>query len=308
MSLLLSQLGAVETVSLAAQSAGPIFSKTVLYQAYTVSPIPPASIGWFQPLTEPQRFKPRLQSGLHQFTAFNPLPAVSFSWIYPYTDPVRIKPRLQTGLQQTLAFNTLPVVSFGWYRSLEEPKRFRPSLTPAQHQFYTTDPFPIPPLQIGWYQAFSEPKRFRPELRPAQQQFQAFDPFPLQNPVLLNWFQPLSEPKRFKPDLKTSAHIFLAFDPNPIPTPPERAQGGYLPYHEHATLGWGAIRAYPQVIVDIAFETAIRGLPEPMPQAVIAAMLAPDKERLTRIAEAAAAFDLELVMKYLEAMGIDFDG
>jgi len=98
------------------------------------------------------------------------------------------------------------------------------------------------------------------------------------------------------------------FTPNIPPVViPGTPAGGYMPYTETATLGWGAIRAYPQVIFDVAYEQAPRGVLAPVEKPVIAAMPVSDKEKLARYAAAAAAFDLDLVRKYLEAVGIDLD-
>jgi hypothetical protein len=109
----------------------------------------------------------------------------------------------------------------------------------------------------------------------------------------------------FDPRIRKSIAVFTPNIP-PVVIPGTPA-GGIRPYNEVATLGWGAIRAYPQVIFDLAYETPPRGVPEPEEMPAIAAVLASDDGKLQRYAEAAAAFDLALVRKYLEAMGIETD-
>jgi hypothetical protein len=81
--------------------------------------------------------------------------------------------------------------------------------------------------------------------------------------------------------------------------------GAVGPVYDVAILGWGAVRAYPQVIFDFAIETPPRGLPEAAPARVIVATPLSERDRLARYAEAAAAFDMDLVMKYLAAVGIE---
>jgi len=109
-------------------------------------------------------------------------------------------------------------------------------------------------------------------------------------------------------DLTTKKSIAV-FTPNIPPVViPGTPAGGYMPYTETATLGWGAICAYPQVVFDVAYEQAPRGVLAPVENPVIAAMPVSDKEKLARFAAAAAAFDLDLVRRYLEAVGIDIDG
>lgn len=109
----------------------------------------------------------------------------------------------------------------------------------------------------------------------------------------------------FDPRIRKSIAVFTPNIP-PVVIPGTPA-GGIRPYNEIATLGWGAIRAYPQIIFDLAYETPPRGVPEPVATPVLASLPASEDEKLRRYAEAAAAFDLDLVMKYLEAMGIELD-
>jgi hypothetical protein len=80
--------------------------------------------------------------------------------------------------------------------------------------------------------------------------------------------------------------------------------GAVGPVYDVATVGWGAVRAYPQSIFDFAIETPPRGLPEAVPEPVIVATPLLERDKLARYAEAAAAFDMDLVMKYLAAVGI----
>lgn len=110
-------------------------------------------------------------------------------------------------------------------------------------------------------------------------------------------------------DSRTNKSIAV-FTPNiPPEVIPGTPAGGYLPNIDVQRLGWGAIRAYPQVVFDVAMETQPRGLPVAAVPPVMPVMVTEDeKQKLARYAEAAAAFDLDLVMKYLAAVGIDLNG
>ena len=100
-------------------SAEPTFTKTVLYQAYAldpyVSPAIPGESDWF-----PDK------------------------WYQPFSEPKRFKKSLSAGSQLFLSFYTNPVVTFSYFQGLNEPKRFNSKLKSAWLPFIVLDPYPFP--------------------------------------------------------------------------------------------------------------------------------------------------------------------
>lgn len=137
---------------------------------------------WFQPLSEPPRFR-KFNTALQQFATGSPLPFVPFAWFVPLSEPaVKVKVGLTAGQQQALAFDPVPFVSFGWFAQLSEPVRFKRNIVREQQPF-TTDTSVIPVS------------------------------------MLMPWFAPLSEPPRFKPGLTASLQQSIAWPPRLLPTP-----------------------------------------------------------------------------------------
>lgn len=229
------------------------------YQIHVEPVLPPAAIGWFQPLSQPvMRRDPKAAIALAASGLFfSPQQAGETvtldKWYEPYADPVRIKQGLRSSLQQPLAMGpTSPQVSFSWFGNLSDPVRQKIGLPAREQQFFTTDPKPVvsfswfnelskpstlqkrgllpglqqtfafsplPLVSFGWFGSLSEPRRFRRGLGAPLQQFFATDPEVIPTSKLIQWFANLSEPVRFKPGLRASLQQALAWPPRLLPTP-----------------------------------------------------------------------------------------
>lgn len=177
---------------------------------------------WFEPLSEPPRFRQGLRPSQQQFLAqSNPLPIVSFSWFNELSKPASLtRPGLRPAQQQFLAYvpNPTTVTPFAWFMPLSEPVRSRSGLKSQQQAFFSFNPVPL--VSFSWFAGLSKPSTVaRPGLLPSQQQFTAFHPTP--SPfVASGWFQPLSDPiVRTRSGLKPSQQQFLAWLPRLLPNP-----------------------------------------------------------------------------------------
>lgn len=141
---------------------------------------------WFQPLSEPPRFRRGLRASLQQFAAPSPQPFVPFFWFEALSEPaVKNRRGLKASQQQFLAFDPQPFVSFGWFGQLTEPSRKKRGLPAALQQSFATDPTVIPiSRMMPWFVPLSEPPRFKPGLRAALQQALAWPPRVLPPPTV----------------------------------------------------------------------------------------------------------------------------
>lgn len=127
-------------------------------------------------------------------------------WFQPLSEPVRFKRGLAPKYQQTIALHPLPIVNISWFSGLSEPVRQKIGLHARYQQFSTVQNIkPIVPF--GWFAPLSEPVRKKPRLPESEQPYLSIDLLPT---VLMDWFSSLSEPKRFKQGLRADLGIVLA--------------------------------------------------------------------------------------------------
>lgn len=160
---------------------------------------------WFEPLSEPQRFKvaPALAialiaSGL-TWTPIEILAPPS-ERVAPTTSssPIHFRQRF---IYQSLAhvpFNEDRTIEAKWHEPWSEPKR-RTRSTPVEPPFVATVSESITPDK--WFAALSEPVRVR-RLPTALQQFVAVDTEPT---VSFSWYVSLSDPPKRKTSIRTGA-------------------------------------------------------------------------------------------------------
>lgn len=177
-----------------AQSIGPVFSKTVLYQSFTTDAkfsFVPADVTlfpdkWYTPLSEPVRYR-RLQTAAQQdfvYGTYSPL--VPFSWFKPLEDPKRLKRTVPW--QHFAEFDTFPLpnpFTFGlaWFAPLSEPKRFKRWLRTSDYPLLAQGPL-VPIVSFGWRPELEQPVRLKPRLKTTSQQFAFFSPYPIPNPII----------------------------------------------------------------------------------------------------------------------------
>lgn len=103
---------------------------------------------WFQPFSEPTRFRPALPTRLQQFAALTLFEIKADTWFVPFDEPTRLRPRLQTSLQQFSSYVEIPpfyetVSADRWFVPFSEPTRFRPRLATALQQFRAAPEFAL---------------------------------------------------------------------------------------------------------------------------------------------------------------------
>lgn len=177
---------------------------------------------WFDPFSEPVRFKPSLATGLHQFYASpDPLPRVTFSWFGPLTYPIK------------LTLSGLPA---------------------TQQQFFTIHPAPSPFVAYGWRQWLSEPVRLKPGLSVTlQPAFTSDSRWILELPQFYRWFNWLSEPVRFKQGLSVTLQQTLAYHPRILPKPNVTATlSAFELNNDAATLAIYVIQSQPAVSAKVS--------------------------------------------------------
>ncbi len=109
-------------------------------------PNPTVPFGWYNWLSAPTRFPPRLPTPLQQFLAPSPQPLVPFSWVAALSEPrIKAKLGLRAATQQTLVFHPTPVIDIAWWQPLALPTiRTLPGLCASRQQFLAAPPRLLP--------------------------------------------------------------------------------------------------------------------------------------------------------------------
>ncbi len=199
---------------------------------------------WFQPLSEPPRFKPGLKAGSQQALAYvsNPLTVTPFAWFMPLSEPPRFR-RFAPSRQQIGINDPLPFVSFSWFQPLSDPPvRVKSALRAGLQQVLAFDPVPF--VSFGWFAQLSEPPRKKRSLAVQQVPFTT-DSQVIPTTMLMPWFAPLSEPPRFKPGLRAGLQQVLAWPPRVLPTP---TVTGVMSANETPDDFLGGLQAFNRVI------------------------------------------------------------
>lgn len=126
-------------------------------------------------------------------------------WYENFSNPQKLfKPRLETGLHQYLALAPTVIETITvdkWFQNLSIPQKLAKTLLQSSAQDFVAFTELIPPVTQDWfYYAFSEPVRFKPQLNTALQLAQeALTFFPgIDTFQDLRWFTALSDPVRYR--------------------------------------------------------------------------------------------------------------
>lgn len=125
----------------------------------------PGMIAWYVPFADLERRK--YIPWTIDFTAgFLPLPNTppSFGYFQPLSEPIRFKVGLASREQRELTIGLVPVIpSFGYFEALSEPVRFKVGLSVREQSSFTSGFIPIPliPPSFGYYANLSNPVWFR---------------------------------------------------------------------------------------------------------------------------------------------------
>lgn len=138
-------------------------------------PETPVVTKWFQPFSEPVRFridpkrKVTIDSWLYRLVPAAPFQETIFEdkWHYSWSEPVRFKRIHTSQIVSGLTWDPQPIPFQWWYTPLSEPVRIKPGLKVALQRFNTqdTDFIPKPQTFMAWFSWLTEPVRLKKGLR-----------------------------------------------------------------------------------------------------------------------------------------------
>ncbi len=180
---------------------------------------------WQVPFQEPIRRLRQIRTAQHEFEMRTDI-APALHWFQPLSEPVRFRPMLPIRAQQFAAFVQFApfvedVTADRWFPPFSEPRRYRRALPTFAQQFAAYQgfaPFEEAVTSDRWQPPLSEPVRFRRRLLAPEHQFAAFVQFsPFTEAITADrWAPPFSQPRIYPRMLPLRAQQFAIWAPWPV--------------------------------------------------------------------------------------------